>query len=68
MQKDGLFYCNTITYFSKIEDEHRRDSFESVSKLKYFENVVFTPLLVSSLALSHTYQQTDSRKLNNRVT
>jgi len=41
MQKDGLFYCNTITYFSKIEDESRKDSFESVSKLKYFENIVF---------------------------
>ena len=41
MQKEGIFYCNTVTYFSKIEDESRGDSFESVSKLKYFENVVF---------------------------
>jgi len=41
MQKEGIFYCNTITCFSKIEDESRGDSFESVSKLKYFEKIIF---------------------------
>jgi hypothetical protein len=38
MQKEGLFYCNTITYFSSLEDEHRGDKFESVKKLEYKEN------------------------------
>jgi hypothetical protein len=41
MQKDGLLYCNTITYFSRLEDESRGDPFESVIKLKYFENAIF---------------------------
>src|SRR5947207_2108796 len=34
MQKEGLFYCNTISYFSKSEDAHRGDSFESVINLE----------------------------------
>src|SRR5262245_52507153 len=41
MQKDGLFYCNTISYFSKLEDESRGDPFESIIKLKYFESGIF---------------------------
>lgn len=41
MQKDGTFYCNTITYFSQLEDESRGDSFESVIKLKYFDKAIF---------------------------
>lgn len=41
MQNEGLFYCNTITYFSNIEDESRGDTFESVSKLEYFKDAVF---------------------------
>ena len=41
MQKEGLFYCNTITYFSKIEDNHRGDSLESVIKLQYLEKPIF---------------------------
>ncbi len=41
MQKEGLFYCNSITYFSKIEDNHRGDAFESVTKLQYLENPIF---------------------------
>jgi len=40
MQKKGILYCNTITYFSTIEDEHRGDPFESVNKLQYRENTV----------------------------
>lgn len=40
MQK-GIFYCNTITYFSSIEDDVRGDPFESVTKLKYYENAIF---------------------------
>ncbi len=41
MQKDGSFYCNTITFFSSLEDEHRGDKFESVIKLEYKENTSF---------------------------
>jgi hypothetical protein len=41
MQKEGLFYCNTITYFSNVEDETRKDPFESVCKLEYIENAIF---------------------------
>ena len=41
MQKEGLFYCNTITFFSKLEDDLRGDPFESVSKLKYYEKAIF---------------------------
>lgn len=39
MQKDGFFYCNTITYFSTLKDESRGDELESVTKLEYKENV-----------------------------
>jgi hypothetical protein len=41
MQKEGVFFCNTISYFSKLEDDSRGDPFESVVKLKYFERAIF---------------------------
>jgi len=42
MQKDGILHCNTITFFSKLEDNYKRgDKSESVIELKYFENVAF---------------------------
>lgn len=38
MQSDGLFYCNTITYFASIDgDINRSDNFENVFETKYFE-------------------------------
>ena len=40
MRTEGLFYCNTITFFSNLEDEHRGDPFESVIKLDYKEKVI----------------------------
>jgi hypothetical protein len=41
MQREGILYCNTITYFSKVEDNNRGDAFESVTKLNYLENPIF---------------------------
>jgi hypothetical protein len=41
MQKDGILYCNTITYFANLEDEKRGDFFESVRKLQYTEKGLF---------------------------
>jgi len=37
LQKDGLFYCNSIEYFAKLEDgQLRGDGFESVMELDYW--------------------------------
>jgi hypothetical protein len=41
MRKEGILYCNTITYFSKIEDDVRGDPSESVSKQKYYGKALF---------------------------
>jgi hypothetical protein len=41
LQKEGNLYCNTITYFSKIEDNARKDSFETVTKTEYHKKPFF---------------------------
>jgi hypothetical protein len=41
LQKEGHFFCNTITYFSNLEDNNvRGDKFESTFKFKYAENLI----------------------------
>lgn len=41
MQKEGHFFCNTITYFSKLEDNNvRGDKFESTFNFQYGENLI----------------------------
>ncbi|MGE5107917.1 MAG: hypothetical protein ACM3H8_10255 [Sphingobacteriales bacterium] len=41
MQKEGLLYCNTITFFTNIEgDNNRHDRDESVFETEYFENTL----------------------------
>lgn len=41
MQKEGILYCNTITYFSKLEDNNNRgDKLESTFEFKYSENLI----------------------------
>ena len=41
MQKEGILYCNTITYFSRIDDNNKRgDKLEVATELEYLENVI----------------------------
>ena len=41
LQSEGHLFCNTITYFSNLEDNNvRGDKLESTFKFKYLENII----------------------------